>query len=307
MQAVDKRQPARPWLAAIAATAMLLTGCTTVPPLTPWRNPAVPDFRQTGPIAPEDISVTSVAEIAVDGCVAEVELHAPAASTATAALVFAHGFLHEIRHHRELAQHLARWGVPTYLVGLCRGGWLRGGVPVFAKLMRAVAAQSRYQHVIYGGFSAGGSAAYLAALDDSRTVGLLGLDPVGHGIPNAARRADFPAYGLFGPANVCNAQQSGRSLFGAGPIDVVREIDGATHCHFESPTDMLCRVACGEPGDTVHLREIRSRIYALATAYLRWRAGLEDTAPDGWWNPTDGVVSQPGPLSLPLAWPAFTH
>lgn len=307
MRAVDKGQPARPMLVAIAAAAMLLAGCASAPPLAPWRNQAAPDFRQTGPISPSDISVNTVPAMAVDGCVAEVELYAPVGSTATAALVFAHGFLHDIRHHRELAQHLASWGVPTYLVGLCRGGWLRGGVPVFAKLMRAVAAQSKYQHVIYGGFSAGGSAAYLAALDDSSTVGLLGLDPVGHGRADDARATPFPAYGLFGPGNRCNAQQSGRSLFQAGSGDVVREITGATHCHFESHTDMLCRLACGEPGDPRYLREIRSRIHALATAYTRWRAGLDSAPPDAWWRQADGVIREPEPLAGPPNGPAFTH
>ncbi len=307
MQATHKAHGLDRWKTAIAATAMLLAGCATAPPLAPWRDQAVPDFRQTGPIAPEDISVAQVANIAVDGCVADVELHEPAGATATAALVFAHGFLHEIRQHRELAQHLAGWGIPTYLVGLCRGGWLRGGVPVFARLMRAVADQSKRKQVIYGGFSAGGSAAYLAALDDPRTVGLLGLDPVGHGTPNAARRAAFPAYGLFGPANFCNAQQSGRSLFGAGPEDVVRELAFATHCHFESPTDTLCRLPCGEPGDGEYRQEQHRRIYALATAFARWRADLDPEPPTIWWQNFNGVLTQPPALLGAPSGPAFTH
>jgi pimeloyl-ACP methyl ester carboxylesterase len=276
-----------------AAAILLLASCSTVPPLAPWGGLPAPDFRQAGPISLSGIAVSAVTDVEVNGCVANVELHAPARSDAKAVLIFAHGLFHGIEQHRELAQHLATWGVPTYLVGLCGGGWINGGAPVFAKLMRAVAERSNSQKIIYGGFSAGGSAAYIAALDDPKTVGLLGLDPVGKSQPTDVKRATFPSYGLFGPANKCNAQQVGRSLMGAGTEDVVRELAHATHCHFESPTDFLCRIPCGEPGDRTYLSEQHSRIYALATAFVRWRAGLDNKAPIHWWQAFPGVLSDP--------------
>lgn len=295
------------WRGTLAAIALLVAGCATPPPLAHWRTPAAPDFRQPGPVPVNAIAVSRLEDIEADGCIADVELFAPPGTNANNALIFAHGFLHDVSQHRELAQHLASWSVPTYLVGLCQGGWTGGGAQLFAKLLRAVADRSGRRQIIYGGFSAGGSAAYLAASKDSRAIGMLGLDPVGHGRADHVRATPFPAYGLFGPGNRCNAQQSGRSLFQVGSGDVVREIAGAAHCHFESPTDTLCRLACGEPGDQQYLHEIRSRIHALATAYTRWRAGLDSAPPDAWWRQADGVIREPAPLSRPPTGPAFTH
>jgi pimeloyl-ACP methyl ester carboxylesterase len=287
---------------------VVATGCASLPGVAPWEPPAAAaDFRQPGPALQSTHVVRVLPGISVDGCRAEVELHTSSATESITVVVFTHGFLHEIRHHRELAHHFASWGVPTYLVGLCPGGWTRGGARLQARLMRTVADQSGRTQIIYGGFSAGGYAAYLAALDDPRTVGLLGLDPVGQGSEMDQRIAPFPAFGLFGPANRCNANQSGRSLFRASAGDVMREIADTSHCHFESPTDWLCRIPCGEPGDAEQLRELRARIGSLATSYVRWRAGLDATAPLSWWRPVDGVLREPDSRVMPPADPASTR
>ncbi len=296
------------WRLVVAASVSVLAGCSALPTLPDWQAPqGTPDFRQSKVTTPNQVIVTPIPGILQGTCEAEVELHAPPTSRTRAVVVFAHGFLHSIDQHRELAQHFAAWGVPTYLVGLCPAGWSRGGAPLLAALMRTVAERSGKSQIIYGGFSAGGSAAYLAARDDPKTAGLLGLDPVGHGMASAVRRASFPALGLFGPANRCNAGQSGRSLFNPANGDVLREIANTTHCHFEGPTDWLCRVACGEPGNVDQLREVRGRIYGLATAYVRWRAGLDETSPEAWWQPVEGVLREVEQLVGPPAGPAFTR
>lgn len=296
------------WRWAATIGLLWLAGCASLPPLPAWPTPSgEPDLRQSDRASHYPVDVFRIYGIAEGTCEAEVELHAPRTIRTDAVVVFAHGFLHSIHQHQELAQHFAAWGVPTYLVGLCPSGWTRGGAPVLAKLMRATADRSGKRQIIYGGFSAGGSAAYMAASNDQNAVGLLGLDPVGHGLLATLRRASFPALGLFGPSNLCNAEQSGRSLFNPAAGDILREIAGTTHCHFESQTDWLCRVPCGEPGSTEQLRELRGRIYGLATAYVRWRASLDTRPPEPWLQPMEGILREPERLADKPTGPAFTH
>ena len=296
------------WRRASMISWLWLAGCASLPPLPMWPAPSgEPDLRQSDNAPHYPVDVSRIFGIAEGACEAQVELHAPRTIRTDAVVVFAHGFLHSIHQHQALAQHFAAWGVPTYLVGLCPSGWTRGGAPMLARLMRATADRSGKRQIIYGGFSAGGSAAYMASSHDPKSVGLLGLDPVGHGQPSTLRHAAFPALGLFGPSNLCNAEQSGRSLFNPAAGDVLREIAGTTHCHFESPTDWLCRIPCGEPGSPEQLRVLRGRIFGMATAYVRWRAGLDVRAPQAWWQPVDGFLRETSPMSNPPAGPAFTR
>jgi dienelactone hydrolase len=103
------------------------------------------------------------------------------------------------------------------------------------------------RRVVYAGFSAGGLAAVLAAVEDPAALGVLALDLVdqgGLGV-RAAARLDKPLVGLMGDPSACNARGNGMAVLAAGPRARVERIAGAGHCDFESPTDWLCEQVCG--------------------------------------------------------------
>jgi len=285
----------------LALAAFLLAGCASAPKLTEWKPGATAlaaaPLGELGPWRVQEADISLEVRAQVGTCQAVVERYTPTGSTAAAAtpLVFAHGFLRDVANHREHARHVASWGVPVYLVGHCSGGWRQsaegvagGGAGVLAQFMRQVADFSGAKAVVYGGFSAGGRASRIAALADTRTVGWLGLDPVDR-VQREAGSVAFPMYALLAPAQSCNAQQMGGSLPRASKSGKSLEVVGTTHCHFESPSNLLCHAACGEPGSSERNAALRQRITWLATAFVRWRAGLDEAAPDAVWREVPGV------------------
>jgi len=106
------------------------------------------------------------------------------------------------------------------------------------------------ERIVLVGFSAGGLAALLAA-GSPGVVGYIGLDPFdrpsGIGREFAARLA-VPAVLLRAPPSACNAYSIAAPWAQALPrLELDRVFDGARHCDFESPSDWLCRLACGAP------------------------------------------------------------
>ena len=275
----------------------LLAGCASAPEIAVWS----PQMEGSHYLArgSEAVTITPITGIADTECVAAVELIAPARYSMTSKavpLIFAHGFLRENARHRDWATHVASWGVPVYLVGLCSGGWNRGGAAVFSRLLVRVADVSGAPRVMYRGFSAGGGASRLAALRDARTVGYLGLDPVGRLSPDAKNtESAFPMMALFAPKTSCNGQHVGVDMFRLHREAIALEIENTTHCHFESPSDLLCHAACGEPTTAAVSQLLRNRIASLSVSYLRWRAGLDADAlaasptPAMWRMPLPGV------------------
>lgn len=302
----------------VGALLAALSGCATSPPVTDWLPAALvkggaDDFRLPGPVGINTIAVTSLDGIEIGGCRATVEQFLPSPANTRTPLIFAHGFFRDVANHRGLARHIASWGVTVYLVGHCPGGWSSGGVAVFANMLRAVADRYAADSVIYGGFSAGGLAARMASADDARAVGYLGLDPVGRGVmAQRASRSTIPLFGLFAPPQGCNAHQSGVGLFRDAPGAIALEVTGTTHCHFETPSDVLCRAACGEPGTTADSETLRQRITGLAAAYVVWRSGgagvyaghsrgadMSNTWWRDWWQASPGALREiiPGRLA----------
>jgi hypothetical protein len=269
-----------------------LAGCATAPTIAEWSSlPGGKEFTQRGPLA--EITITPLENIREDNCTAEVEAYFPRAPLTETPLIFAHGLLRGIAQHRDFAAHIASWGVPVYLVGLCSGGWSGGideGVKRHAALLQRVADASGAKRVIYGGYSAGGNASRRASIADARSVGYLGLDPVLREFTDGVERpAAFPLAGVFATSASCNLNQIGRRLFQNTPDAMVVEIEHTTHCHFESLTNWLCRLVCGEPTRAEDGQALRNRIAAYAVAYVRWRAGVDASVPALWTNPQPGV------------------
>ena len=271
---------------AAALFFLILAGCASTPTIAPWAvDTAAEESRYLRPsLQLSEVTITLITDVAEAECVATVALvslpNSPATSSTTP-LIFAHGYLREVARHHDWARHIASWGVPVYLVGLCSGGWERGGVNVFAKLLKKTADKSAASKVIYGGFSAGGGASRIAAAQDERTIGYLGLDPVSRIAANANAAPAYPMFALFAPSGKCNANQIGVNMFRQAADSVILEIENTTHCHFEAPSNFLCFAACGEPTTAADSQLLRDRIASYSVAYLRWRAGLDTSLEAG--------------------------
>jgi dienelactone hydrolase len=110
------------------------------------------------------------------------------------------------------------------------------------------------QRVVLVGFSAGGLSSLLAAATPG-VVGYVGLDAFDRELRDTggALGRDFaptlrtPAILLRAPPSRCNAQAVAAAWGTLLPaLRQDRLIEGASHCDFESPTDWMCRLACGE-------------------------------------------------------------
>lgn len=202
----------------------------------------------------------------------------PAVGPLRGAAILSHGFTRSRRTLAGHAQALADAGVLvltpdlpctfdfrcnaralTALVGLLRTGETFGA-PV--------------QKVMLVGFSAGGLSSLLAA-DTPGVVGFVGLDPFDRTMTGETERLGLAAAGrlrteallLRAPPSRCNAEAVA-APWGAALPTLWRDelISSASHCDFESPTDWMCRLACG---DTDPVRQQRVR-QVLLDAAARW-------------------------------------
>lgn len=193
--------------------------------------------------------------MALDGIDTLVDVTAPEVAQAEAqpfAVILVHGFTRSRATMAGHAEALAKdgfWAVapdlPYFLSSENNALALRDLV---AALSRGAAGKPISRFVLVG-FSAGGLSALLAARAPG-VVGYIGLDPVDR--PNgvglaAARRLMIPTYLLRGQASACNASSIAEPWVKALPSLVLdRQLPEASHCDFESPTDTLCRRACGD-------------------------------------------------------------
>jgi hypothetical protein len=106
-------------------------------------------------------------------------------------------------------------------------------------------------------------------------VGYVGLDPFDRVMPGeadrlglaAARTLRTEALLLRAPPSRCNAEAVAAPWASTLPRLWRDElIAGASHCDFESPSDWMCRLACG---DTDPARQQRVR-QGLLDAAARW-------------------------------------
>jgi pimeloyl-ACP methyl ester carboxylesterase len=205
------------------------------------------------------------------GCEIRYELHQPSDGAGGVTVVLAHGFLRDLRTMRGWATHLASHGVATAVVSFCNSTLFAGRHDRNAVDLRALAdlLQPADGAVLYAGFSAGGLAALLAAMDDPRTVAYLGLDAVDSGgLASRATRLTAPALFLLAEAGACNAEANVVPVAEAIAAARIVRIPDATHCHFEDPYATLCERICGRTEPREAADAIRATIRSLATAWV---------------------------------------
>jgi hypothetical protein len=196
-------------------------------------------------------------------------LSTPDAPVTDALVVLGHGFLRGKERMMGLADHLASHGlrvaVPDFRHSRPWAGRHRENAADLIALARHLGAE----RVIYGGFSAGGLSALIAAAEDPRAIGFLGLDLVDNGEgESVAKAVGFPLHALFAAPSKCNANGNGRAVCASARRPVIIEVNDASHCDFEFPSDWKCRLFCRGGRSSRSRENIRGEILGMATAIL---------------------------------------
>lgn len=190
--------------------------------------------------------------------------------------VVAHGFGRSRARHRDLGQALAVAGIVAIVPDLPNVLDLWGNGDALAGFIQrleegaipALAVERR--RLVLMGTSAGGLAAVFAAADLPGLAGWIGLDPVdrtGTG-ERAAARATAPGVVMLADPSMCNLLASGRAIADALPRRLrTLEVEGASHCDFEDPTNRFCEAVCGRSSAATRAA-IRSEIVRTALELL---------------------------------------
>lgn len=249
----------------VIAGLLLLGGCAGLPASSDAVQ--VSEFRLPPSAGARDAGVV-------------VHRYAPARQAPRAALVFAHGFLRGPERHADLAQRLAAEGVLVLLPQL-ESPFDKISLQRDAQVMLALDAEARRETatVLWGGFSRGGSVTAEALMLATTTganrappTAILMLDPVWNArAAQVLSSLNIPVRVLAAPAAACNAQ--GRALASpAARALAVDIVDNATHCDAESPSDLLCTLACGGPNS-----ERQRQFLDSALAFVRGVLGSAAT------------------------------
>ena len=165
--------------------------------------------------------------------------------------ILAHGFLRPRSTLGDHARALALRGVVALVPGLPYRANPAGNAAALRELASQLQAGRHApasQRFVLIGFSAGALAAVLAAPGLPGLAGLVVLDPFDRrGQPgrNSARSVEVPATVLRAPPAACNGYGSAATWAGVLPqLDRDILIPRATHCDFEAPTTLACRLAC---------------------------------------------------------------
>ncbi|MFH1437118.1 MAG: hypothetical protein ABIJ56_15530 [Pseudomonadota bacterium] len=245
---------------------------------------AAPDFRVTGPH--EVDSVDSAHETA-DGCTMTYTHVTPRGVSPDVLLVLAHGMERRREQMLEWARHYASWGIPVAAVDLCHCTLLDTDHEQNGFDMVDLARFLTDGPVIYEGHSSGGTAAFVAAANDTGVLAMFGLDATEmYGVvAGVIDELTVPAYGLAAEPGVCNFNNNTIELFQAAALGRVLRITEADHCDFERPTGPLCTVTCGAGANVLFtLGEIQAAMLGMSTAFLVWQAGI-DPSGELWWSP----------------------
>lgn len=202
------------------------------------------------------------------GCQLDYEYYQPKQPEAVTTVILAHGFMRNLKSMRGWALHWQTHDIGTVIVSLCNSNLLNGHHQRNSNDLMALRTHLLLENTIYAGFSAGGLAAYLAALRDFGASGYLGLDSVDSGAlaKNDSRKLQLPALFLVAGPSACNARNNMMETISKHAYQV-SHIDRATHCHFESPYDKHCGWLCGRTS-TEKTAEIQVDIMNQATQWI---------------------------------------
>ena len=186
-------------------------------------------------------------------------------------VVIGHGFMRSAARMRGLGQHLARQGYVVAVPDFRHSRPWSGGHARNATDLAGLAGQlGEGRKVAFIGYSAGGCAALLAAMEKAPDALVL-LDPVFTAGLTAeqARELKTPALALFARPGSCNGNGSGLPVTKALPKVRVVELPAASHAHFEFPPDPLAVRVCGGAAEGADPAAIQQQILDEITRFLR--------------------------------------
>jgi len=215
-------------------------------------------------------------ELRLAGRDVAVDVYAPA-GTARGAAILSHGFTRSRTTLADHARALADAGVLALTPDLPYTFDFRRNAQGLGELVARLRAGGTFgpavERVMLVGFSAGALSSLLAAATPG-VVGYIGLDPFDRLDGNGALGRDFAptlrteAILLRAPPSHCNARAVAAPWGRVLPALVSdRVIEGASHCDFESPTDWVCRLACGAT-DAARQAVVRATLLQAAERWL---------------------------------------
>jgi dienelactone hydrolase len=219
------------------------------------------------------------------GCQVEYTEFVPEASDKKTAVILGHGFTRNQKTQKDMAEHLASWGIYNITVDFCNSRPWNGHHDKNGADMVLIANAVGAESIVYSGFSAGGLAAFIASSLDSRTRAYLGLDMVDNfkkGI-KAAPKVEAPVFGLIAESSMCNAKNNGFKVYKEIEQSNLLRVRGASHCDFEYPFDRKCTYVCGGNKTPYSREDIQENILGLTTALFLWQTGIDVDARN-WWE-----------------------
>jgi hypothetical protein len=243
-------------------------------------QPGGGDYRQRGELT----VASSVETVQVTGCTLDVGTFTPARALADVAVLLTPGFaigpgLGSSREALDaLAEHIASWGLVTHTVSLCTNGGSIDHARNGAVLAAFGAGLGRA--TLYGGFSAGGLAAMLAAAQAPEARGLLALDAVDtEDLARGALEAlEVPVHALAGEPSGCNSDGNMLAQYRGRSVRVLK-VNEAHHFIFEGAACEGLKCALCSGGGEPEAEAVR----ALATAFVLGASGAVPSALD-WWR-----------------------
>lgn len=255
--------------AALAATPATAQGVAAA---APEASPPAQTQSQTQPQTQTQVH-------ALDGHRVTLDVY-PAVGPLRGAAILSHGFTRSRRTLSGHAQALADAGVLAITPDLPCTFDFRCNARALAALVGALRAGGPFgqpvERVMLVGFSAGGLSSLLAA-ETPGVVGYVGLDPFDRVMSGeterlglaAASRLRTEALLLRAPPSRCNAEAVAAPWGPAMPaLWRDEQVAGASHCDFESPTDWVCRLACGST-DPTRQQQVRQGLLDAAARWLR--------------------------------------
>lgn len=198
------------------------------------------------------------------GCKYQYRIYQPTLPSTSTSVILGHGFLRDQDNMIGLSRAMANRGIRVVTLDFCNMRPWNGHHRRNAQDMRDLSRKLNLaDDIVYAGFSAGALAAVLAADNDTRAIVALDLVDQAKLGQQAISKLKTPLIGLSGPPSSCNAYSSGKALFSERTNAAFSHLDKvaeATHCDFESPTNWLCEVACGNQDDVTTAQSRRKSI-----------------------------------------------
>ncbi len=208
-----------------------------------------------------------------------VRYHPTTAGSAVATVLMQHGFGGNVGDLEGVAEHLASWGFDVLAVTACTfSDHAKNGAA-----LSALADRLEIPAPYFGGFSAGGLAGFLAAKQNARSAGYVGLDPVdANDLAKDAAPLTVPVRAVLTEPSQCNSSSNFVAVLSKQATGKAVRVVGASHYDSLGSScaglNLTCSAFCSPTGAGRHETSL-----AFTTAALLELSG--DAAAGGYFTP----------------------